>query len=919
MSAVAAPHRPSSGVVPSTASSTASSLPSVNSAVKASTSPQTVVPSTSPPGGTASGPTVQSSSHKSSSSRPQQPSSSKTKHRKINKQHPEFELTYDMMLGIRTVVSKTEAQSHSEVNEKDYSDTIKLQFPGRGSVWTPAHRLRDFKFKDYSPVVYKKIRECFGINPADYLLCVCGNFQFLEFISNSKSGQFFFYTHDRQFMIKTVSQGECKFLQTILPAYYEHIVRNPHTLLTRFFGMHRVKPHKKKQRHFLIMSSVFYTDKYIHTVFDLKGSTQGRSATAKEIRSGNPVYKDNDFVQQKMAMKLSELQSERLQQQLASDVEFLRKLDIMDYSLLLGVHYRDRPVPAVDRPPHAMEMTRSGGYSLNEKDRGVVMGHTSGLEKSSRDVSINGGATGLQVITPSDGQQPRGSSSVVDGRPGESELQELNSDTDDEGGAGKRPSRLMQLHVPAQHGETETNHPSPSPVSHSVSSQLALDEHKQPESQAKAETVINRQPATLRETQRNPAVLLPPLAVNTATSTSSASHASPVASSSPVDIPSPVPEEAGSPPDSSPLSVDHPPAWHSEPDESPGKMDSDDDDEPQREPGEQIISPHSQHTLNIDNIRALHLRDLHLHVATGEAEEEHKTAPSVAPTGSQPQTQPDAASRAAATSLSATQPLQSLSHHRPSLSVSLNSQPIVLHLPADGHGQNHYHTEDLSHLHSHYLSASAPPTQRSASVNLPHLLTVPTTPATSATVQSSPINHPHSPVSVDYNKRQSTYGLPKRWNKTTKPSDIDFDAPEFEPLPVTAALDSPRHKRDRASIGAVADIVERSTAKNTAGVRGEEAVAAASGVESSSSWLLNEHGGVGSADGKEIYFMGIIDILTVYTVSKFMENRYKRARLQKGISAVSPRKYAERFKEFIAKGIHIVSGSAGRGVNGVAR
>ena len=42
-------------------------------------------------------------------------------------------------------------------------------------------------------------------------------------------------------MIKTISGGECKFLRTILPSYLEHIKANPHTLLTRFYGMHRVK------------------------------------------------------------------------------------------------------------------------------------------------------------------------------------------------------------------------------------------------------------------------------------------------------------------------------------------------------------------------------------------------------------------------------------------------------------------------------------------------------------------------------------------------------------------------------------------------------------------------------------------------------------------------------------------------------
>lgn len=85
--------------------------------------------------------------------------------------------------------------------------------------------------------------------------------------------------------------------------------------------------------------------------------------------------------------------------------------------------------------------------------------------------------------------------------------------------------------------------------------------------------------------------------------------------------------------------------------------------------------------------------------------------------------------------------------------------------------------------------------------------------------------------------------------------------------------------------------------------------------------FLSESGGIGSIDGREIYFMGIIDILTVYTMGKFFENRYKRARLQKGISAVSPRKYAERFKAFVSAGIKIINkavsgGGVGSAANG---
>ena len=82
---------------------------------------------------------------------------------------------------------------------------------GSGSTPTIAHQLPGpFKFKDYAPLVFRALRSRFGIDPAEYMRDVCGNFNFIEFISNSKSGQFFFYSHDGKYMIKTQTKGESK-------------------------------------------------------------------------------------------------------------------------------------------------------------------------------------------------------------------------------------------------------------------------------------------------------------------------------------------------------------------------------------------------------------------------------------------------------------------------------------------------------------------------------------------------------------------------------------------------------------------------------------------------------------------------------------------------------------------------------------
>lgn len=67
---------------------------------------------------------------------------------------------------------------------------------------------------------------------------ILGDYNYVEFISNSKSGQFFFYSHDGRYMLKTQTKEENKFLLSILPQYYEYLKQNPNSLLVRILGMY---------------------------------------------------------------------------------------------------------------------------------------------------------------------------------------------------------------------------------------------------------------------------------------------------------------------------------------------------------------------------------------------------------------------------------------------------------------------------------------------------------------------------------------------------------------------------------------------------------------------------------------------------------------------------------------------------------
>jgi len=78
---------------------------------------------------------------------------------------------------------------------------------------------------------FAAVREMYGVDSASYMNSVCGDFNFIQFIANSRSGQFFFYSHDGKYMIKTQTKEENKFLRRILPHYFRHMAKNPDSMV----------------------------------------------------------------------------------------------------------------------------------------------------------------------------------------------------------------------------------------------------------------------------------------------------------------------------------------------------------------------------------------------------------------------------------------------------------------------------------------------------------------------------------------------------------------------------------------------------------------------------------------------------------------------------------------------------------------
>ncbi|KAK5126408.1 hypothetical protein LTR85_010644 [Meristemomyces frigidus] len=261
---------------------------------------------------------------------------------KVDEKHENFIRAYNMLTGIRFCVSRIHAKMDRELTDADFGQAQKYSFDITGGELTPSAKY-DFKFKDYAPWVFRHIRSSFSIDPAEYLVSLTAKYILSELGSPGKSGSFFYFSRDYKYIIKTIHHGEHKFLRKILRDYYLHIRENPDTLLSQFYGLHRVKLPYGKKVHFVVMNNLFPPHRDIHRTFDLKGSTIGRDFREEDLEK-NPraTLKDLNWLRRNLHLEFGPTKKEAFVSQMQRDVALLQRLKIMDYSLLVGIHDLER-------------------------------------------------------------------------------------------------------------------------------------------------------------------------------------------------------------------------------------------------------------------------------------------------------------------------------------------------------------------------------------------------------------------------------------------------------------------------------------------------------------------------------------------------------------------------------------------------
>ncbi|XP_055516153.1 phosphatidylinositol 4-phosphate 5-kinase-like protein 1 [Leucoraja erinacea] len=207
-----------------------------------------------------------------------------------------------------------------------------LNEPDFSAVLTQVHE--GFEMKTFAGPVFAQFRRMLGMSENDYQQSLSSEGLYLQFISNSKSKANFFLTNDKRIFLKTQEKREIQFLLSNLRSYMQHMERYPHSLLVKFLGVHSIKiPHEGK-KYFIVMQSVFYPDERIQARYDVKGCQVSR--WTEPIPEGSNiivVLKDMNFEGSTISL---DQQRSWLVRQVNIDTEYLRALNVLDYSLLVA-------------------------------------------------------------------------------------------------------------------------------------------------------------------------------------------------------------------------------------------------------------------------------------------------------------------------------------------------------------------------------------------------------------------------------------------------------------------------------------------------------------------------------------------------------------------------------------------------------
>ncbi|KAF3781417.1 1-phosphatidylinositol-3-phosphate 5-kinase [Nymphaea thermarum] len=160
-----------------------------------------------------------------------------------------------------------------------------------------------------------------------------------------KSNVYFARTMDERFIVKQVTKTELESFEEFAPDYFKYLSHSlssgSPTCLAKVLGIYQVttkhlKSGKEAKMDFMVMENLFF-GRTLSGVYDLKGSA--RSRYNPDTSGSNKVLLDQNLVEvlRTKPIFLGSKPKRVLERAVWNDTSFLASVDVMDYSLLVGV------------------------------------------------------------------------------------------------------------------------------------------------------------------------------------------------------------------------------------------------------------------------------------------------------------------------------------------------------------------------------------------------------------------------------------------------------------------------------------------------------------------------------------------------------------------------------------------------------
>ncbi|CAF0974600.1 unnamed protein product [Rotaria sordida] len=201
----------------------------------------------------------------------------------------------------------------------------------------------NIEISSLAPTVFYQLRENIGISNENFRQSFFQN-NLKDFTNPGKSGSLMYKTYDDLFILKTLRDYEARLLIQILSGYHLQLTQRV-TIFNRYIGLYCIRLQGSVSTiniFIVIMLNTFTPSLKINEIYDLKGSKINRNSMGTLSLEKFYHLKDMDFRDlYPFGIRIPTNIYSKLKIIIDNNTKVLKKLNIIDYSLILGIRHLD--------------------------------------------------------------------------------------------------------------------------------------------------------------------------------------------------------------------------------------------------------------------------------------------------------------------------------------------------------------------------------------------------------------------------------------------------------------------------------------------------------------------------------------------------------------------------------------------------